>query len=240
LSTPLYLLALALAAAAAWSRGRTKSRGLPAGLAVAALAALALGLAARPQQPELQLLEYEEIAGYVLGTRMLEDIPAEGPILVLRSPSPADSDEPSAARLRGLRQACSGRTLVEAGPDPLDWGPPSGDFRIFDGDSWTAQVAPWCREYPDAAAVVSLLFEFPTLDDAGNADLPPLYGFTAGPSTAWMDAMQNHTLQAVVRYKPGASARDVPQHGASPQEVFNLRFDLLTPDNARDATPVPR
>lgn len=231
----LLLLAVVLAAGAFLLRGRAESGGLQIGLAVGALAALLLGLATRSSTPTLELSEYEETAGYMLGERLMDVVADEGPILVLRGPFALNSEDPTSSRFRGLRKACGDRDLVEAGPDPLGVGAPYPTFHILEGENWSNHVADWCRQYPNAAAVVSLLFEFPPIAQSWSQDLPPLYGFTAGPSQAWAASMQKGHLKALVRYKSGTGARDLPPPGASPHDVFNLRFDLVTPETFQDS-----
>lgn len=233
MGTVLTLLALALAAGASLSHGReAAARWILTGVAAAALAPLGLGLLGCSSK--LDLRQFEEIAGYRLGKMVLEAVDGEGPILVLRRPSDLRSDEPTASRFRGLREACSDWALIEAGPDPLALGPPYDAFYIFPGEDWASRVAEWCRQHPDAVAVVSLLFEFPPLEDSWDDDLPPLYGFTAGPSRAWAELMRDGWLEAVIRYRDGGP-RDATLPKRSPEEAFDHYFELVTPETLRDA-----
>jgi len=230
-----FLIIVALAAGARLFRGREGSRRIRAGWVIAALLPLGLGLSSCSNAPDLQA--YEEVAGYRMGELLLEAVDGDGPVLVLRSPSDLGSDEPTAGRSRGLRKACSGHAVIEAGPDLLSLGPPSDDFHILAGEDWADQVAAWCEQYPDAVAVVSLLFEFPPLETSWSQDLPPLYGFTAGPSQAWAEAMQEGVLKAIIRYRPGATigGRESPSGESSPEDAFDHHFELVTPENLRDA-----
>ena len=212
-------------------RGRSGSRVFTAGWPLGVAASLGLGLLGCSDSPRQKLMEYEEVAGQRLGEWVMNSVAGDGPILILRSPSDLDSDEPTAGRCRGLRRACPGRSFIEAGPDPLDWGPPSEDFHILTGEDWADQILAWCGQHPDAVAVVSLLFEFPPLPNTGAQDLPPFYGFTAGPSPNWAKAMQAGRLKAVVRYTSGNGAPNLPPRGASAEEIFDLRFELITPEN---------
>jgi len=231
LGTFLILVALALIIGAALLRKREEANRIRLGLIFAALAALGLGLIIRSGTSEPDLQEYEELAGYRLGKLLLERVDGRGPILVLRSPTDLQSEEPTAGRCRGLRSACSSYTVIEAGPDPLELGPPSDDFQILEGENWTEEIVPWCDQYPSAVAVVSLLFEFPPLATVWDQDLPLLYGFASGPSSAWTHAMRAGQLQAVVRYKPVAGAPSLPPRGASPEQAFDHHFELVTPEN---------
>lgn len=235
MSILLSVLAVLLLVAAVGLRGREGSRGPQVGLAVASLAVVALATLSRPGSPQEQLREFEEVAGYGLGEMVMEASEGKGPILVLRSASDLQSDEPTAIRFRGLRKACSGHALIEAGPDPSGLGPPANGFEILEGEQWFEQVAAWSRQHPDAVAVVSLLFEFPDLADTWAEDLPPLYGFAAGPPENWVRAMRGGWLKAVVRYRPHSNPNSAPPRGASRQEMFDLRFERLTRETAEEA-----
>jgi hypothetical protein len=234
LGTFLILVALALTIGATLLRKREESKRIRFGLVIAALAAFGIGLTIRSSTSEPDLQEYEELAGYRLGKVLLDRVDGGGPILVLRSPTDLQSEEPTAGRCRGLRSACSGYTVIEAGPDPLELGPPSDDFQILEGENWTEEVVPWCGQYPNAVAVVSLLFEFPPLATVWDQDLPLLYGFATGPSLAWAHAMRAGQLQAVVRYKTVAGAPSLPPRGATPEQAFDHHFELVTPETLED------
>lgn len=212
-----------------------------AALGFVALSAAFLVGCGKKAGSDFKLQKYEEVGGYKLGEAVMDAIPDPGLIVVLRAPSEVkDQDDPTAGRFRGLQDALPGYTFAHAGPDPVGFGAPSDDFHVFSSGDLADQIVDFTKQQDKPVAVVSLLFEFPALGKKWSGDMPPIFGFTAGPSQEWARAMNSGWLKALVRPKQGASSQDIPPKGASTDEAFAKRFEMVLPDALKQSLDGPR
>jgi hypothetical protein len=126
----------------------------------------------------------------------------------------------------------------------------------------------WLADVPDAVAIVSFLPLMPTLTPQMLSELPPLYGISFAPADAWAPLLRSAGaaggvvvdrkdgdwqaplkvaeggapiggIPAVVLDRQDGDWHAEPGRFMSPQDVFDLRFQLVTPGTIDDAVNAP-
>ena len=206
----------------------------PAGPALSVvLAVLAMGLAVlngirdRVPPARAQELLFHESAGYVLGQAVARDFPKGGVFAVLNMPVFSSKPTMHTAKWKGLQKALGSKSitlsLVELDRLPMD-------LETFFGRLESGQEVPefWdlVAQGPRADGLISLV-GLPPPPGQDRASLP-VFAAAVPAGHEVPDAAAWPGLIGYVQAKPGQVLRQAPPPGLSLEEVFALRYELVT------------
>ena len=202
---------------------------------VAVVVGLAQALLSGPRRPPslAAVKELMDTVGYKLGQAVALACPAGGDVVVFAAVEPGSSFKEQADRqLAGLKRGF-GKTplrIAEVAPNAVRGGP-QGWLMVSPDPRLLSQVLQeQLQRHPQAVAAVSFVGLPDGNPAAAPSNLPPLFVLSmldAQYSQAWLQSGQ---LRAAVVRKAGSDWTAKPQ--GSPDEVFNQRFILLTPETA--------
>lgn len=218
------LLVLLVALAAAYGMQRRGNAAAKAALPI--ILALTLILVAvhgvrtlhRPA-PQVNF-SFDQAAACVLGKHLVSALPRAGPVLVF----PDKGGLLSNAQRKGLEEALAG-----SGFERVDFPtPPEEEEVAFDDGLWSGQLRNVLQAHPDVVAFVSFR-GLPIDFTAGDLDrLPPLFLVDDAREGTWLPLLQSGHLRAAVTLRHTIDWDANPAPGATPEEIFDLRYELVT------------
>ena len=166
----------------------------------------------------------ESALGYVLGERVARDFPAGGVLLAVHEEPLGPKEQKAAnARMEGLRSALSGSGLevvpIYFKPGEDAFGEPGTGFPVTDCSTWV-------ETHSHAVAAVSFSGFPDRAKPAECAGWPPFYVFASGAVHALSPFVRRGRIKALVVYRPNVNPTQKIPKGASPQELFDLRYEF--------------
>jgi hypothetical protein len=172
--------------------------------------------------------EFHEAAGWKLGQYLAERYPDAGEILVIQAVTREGTPVPSAPlQLAGIEKAFEGAgrhvnalsmSHADAHQDPMMMGGP-----VARNDAFVAAV----ESAPNADAVICCI-NLPYLQSDPPDDLPPLFLLETGDRLNCQGLIAAGVAQGAVERRLGVGRGAKPKRGLSPEEIFALRYELLT------------
>lgn len=171
-------------------------------------------------------IAFYRVAGAKLGAAIAAAHPGGGTVLVLRGAETVeDLKKIAQARLEGLKQGLgSGYRVVEATP-PEE--PGSEEMYSIEMILPMRLFLKMVETAPDAKAVVSLLGA-PAFARGPLPKYPPLYLFEMVDPGMAKDLMGAGAIWGAVLFKDDADWKAKPRRDMSDDEIFNLRYTLVT------------
>lgn len=173
---------------------------------------------------------FQTAAGYMLGRHVADTVPGGGTILVLQiDPSSAISR----AQVGGISQGAGGAFQVTTDAMGL---PDSDDAMMMDGATLsTEQLAEFIAGNPDADAVITCIglpfsrrgIEFPD-------PMPPFFSLEVPDPDVAAQLMHEGILHGFLVYRHDVDWSATAGRRMEMDEIFDMRFKLVTPENYRD------
>ena len=177
---------------------------------------------------------FNEVAGKTLGAMIAEAAPGAGTVVVLlqaaQGPDGAGLSEIQQAQLAGLRTAFQETllTVVEIQVQPAMEGLMG---LVAAGPSITEQqFYGLLQQEPDAVAAISCI-GMPPLASELRSDVPPLYFLEVLHEPEGRHLVEQGLAAGGVFLRSGADWTQKPKRGMSDEEVFQLRYVRVTPED---------
>jgi hypothetical protein len=166
----------------------------------------------------------EQAAAATMGARIAAEHP-DGEIVLIQ---PGWESKFSQAQERGLRQALDPRRHVVHIHALATQYPDSGavEYRHI---TWK-MLQDTVQQYPAAKALVVCVGLPPIPRHITARDLPPLYVLAVSESGVPQSLFRRGIVRAALRYRPGIDWMAKPEPRMPVEDIFNLRYELLTPD----------
>ena len=195
--------------------------------AILALQGGAIFRASRGPGPGL-IEEFHEAAGWKLGRYVVEACPSSGKVLVIQTTTREGEPVSTApAQLAGIQKALEGTHLyvtpVSMTFQDAHWDPAMMGGPITRNDAFLAAL----ESEPDAEAVICCVNVPYLLSDPPDR-LPPLFLLETGDRFTCEGLMSAGIVHGAVLRRPGVGRGVKPKRGMSPDEIFALRYDLIT------------
>jgi hypothetical protein len=180
-------------------------------------------------RPEAQIEpDFYSAATYKIGQEIAKQVPGGGELVVLHAGTFNDvMKKILAAQLDGLKKGLGGAnfTIVESGPRATT----EDEMMMLSEPYIPLQTfAKYAQERPNATAMLSLIGT-PMLDaQAAAPKLPPLFVIGMVDPEQTKPLFARGVVKAAVFYKVNADWKAKPSRGASLDDVFNLRYELVT------------
>jgi len=185
---------------------------------------------------------FHEVAGKLLGQRLVEDYPDGGTVLVLLDGTQALPGEKYSitqeAQLKGLNAAFKDTAIVleemlilpegDSTMALVAAGPPISHERFFE----------LLEERNDAMAIISCLGVPPLVTEV-DTDRPPLYVLEAITDYEGRLFIGDGMIEGGVFTSPGGDWTQKPKMGMSDEEILAMRYVLLTLDDLEPEVPSP-
>ncbi len=167
--------------------------------------------------------EFPIALGYAFGREVARAVPGGGDILVILYPD----EEEGAPVERGWEPHLEGiRQGLGEGPYRVVTTAPTSEEAATMAPLTMRFYARLLRAAPEAKAIISFLGA-PVSDTPGGAGVPPLYVIHVNPEML-RPMMTRGTIGAVVVPRSGIDFRARPQPGMTLEEVFDMRYTLVT------------
>jgi hypothetical protein len=185
---------------------------------------------------------FHEVAGKLLGQRLVEDYPDGGTVVVLLDGTQAAPGETYSttqeAQMKGLHAAFKDTAIVleemliqpegDSHMAMVAAGPPISHERFFE----------LLEERSDAMAVISCL-GVPPLAMEVESDRAPLYVLEAITDYEGRLFIEDGMIEGGVFTRPGGDWTQKPKMGMSDKEILAMRYILLTVDDLEPEAPSP-
>ena len=183
----------------------------------------------RDREMRMAYRSVDRSAGYRLGQAIAEDIPSGSmiPVLYTEGFSHTGNDKPEAF-INGLRRGADRKRYRF---EPVEMEREMGEEAMYVNPTLDeAVIARVLQEYPEAAALISLIGR-PALDLADMDTVPPLYlfgNFHPDDLSLWLEA---GIARAGVIHRSQALPPNAVERGMSLEDIFDLRYQLLRSEN---------
>lgn len=174
---------------------------------------------------------FTEAAAEQLGRCMSERVKQDGDILVMASPVYTESAQDRLSKqIKALKKGWGHRAFQVVG---VDLKPKMPDTPMMDTPfiSLEQLVGKW-KQHPQAIAIVMLSvmpYFAPNVPLPEN--LPPLYVFEQSMEPSLRSLMEDGYLDAGIFYGEHVDWRAKPERRASAEDIFNMRYQLITMDD---------
>lgn len=185
------------------------------------------------------VLDFNEATGRKLGSLIAQTYPEGGEVLVLQlfRSRPAEPGQPpptGVAQLEGLERGF-GKTDLRITHGVFDAEPEMIDMLMMGGGPIQEEMFLAAFEQaPGAVAVVSCA-GIPYFDSDPLEEMPPIFILSGADLTVCQDLIAEGTVPGGVFFKRGADLKTKPTRGMSVDEIFNLRYLLVTADNLEES-----
>lgn len=235
----LFLLILLAASFFFRTHLRGAMRFLPAVALLATLIAfLAPGPLSRSEQERVNQLSYLHASATVMAQEMARHIPEGGDVLLILR-AEAFGQEKAITRLirEGLEAGFGGSGLRLAGIEPNERSVSDPVLLriLIESHVSSAAYRKLLAHYPDLVAVVSTLNIEPPHAANSEGQRPALYMLGVADSPATSQLIEDGIVQAGVFYRSTADENLTPDKRASPEELFQSLYVLVSKDNFQDS-----
>ena len=161
---------------------------------------------------------------------MAERVEQDGDVLIIASPAYTESaQERLKLQLDALAKGWGARSFNVVG---VDLNPAIPDEPMMDTPFYSLEqlVAKW-QQHPNVSAIVLLsVMPYFAPNEALPTELPPLYVFEQSMEPSMQTLMEDGYLDAGIFYGQNIDWRAKPERGASTEDVFKMRYQLITMD----------
>jgi hypothetical protein len=166
---------------------------------------------------------FQSAAASILGQQIARDLDGGKIVLMQTAPDTEFARSQEAGLKEGLGDGFSLEiaSLMESGMD---------DMMMLEGLGITGDILEnVVRDHPGAVALVSAV-GIPYFENRPPQNMPPLYILEAPDFGENNDLLSQGTVQALIQYKSDVDWQAKPARGMSKEEIFDLRYTLITAD----------
>ena len=185
------------------------------------------------QSSDQGILDFGEVCGGKLGEHIAQAFPEGGEVLVLqlfrgKPAGPGGSSPMAEAQIKGLKRGF-GKTGLKSILGTLEGGVEILEvIRMGSGMIPEEMFLQALEQAPQAVAVVSCV-GVPVLQSLPE-NLPPIYLLSGADRGTCRSLLSSGVVSAGVFLKSGPDFKTKPNRGMSADEIFNLRYVLVTAD----------